>query len=261
MPVSADTLEKFAAERSTPPVKDPVYRDEVLAADVSFDVPPPVTYDLDKSTPYICQYLSPFFTSEEAFLTEYPPTTYTLGVDRGAGPETGDVYLEADMYCAEIPTLTGDTYDRLQSCAASEAFHATINGFTPAAGTNQASISVVLVEAGVGGVFSVSLSPSDTEFEIPAQLILLALGFSGPERRLAEQFGIGVDARGNFSRDESFATSVPGVFVAGDAGRGQSLIVWAIAEGRGAAAAVDRFLSGLDRLPVAVTPATRPLTA
>ena len=100
-----------------------------------------------------------------------------------------------------------------------------------------------------------------TEFEIPAQLVLLALGFSGPEKLLAEQFGIQLDARGNFSRDGSYATSVPGVFVAGDAGRGQSLIVWAIAEGRGAAAAVDHFLSGLERLPVAVTPSSRPLTA
>ena len=99
-----------------------------------------------------------------------------------------------------------------------------------------------------------------TEFELQAELVLLALGFLGPEKLLAEQFELELDARGNFARDESFATNVPGVFVAGDAGRGQSLIVWAIAEGRGAAAAVDRFLTGLERLPVPVTPASRPLT-
>ncbi len=98
-----------------------------------------------------------------------------------------------------------------------------------------------------------------TEFELKAELVLLALGFTGPEKLLAEQFGLALDPRGNFARDGSFATNVPGVFVAGDAGRGQSLIVWAIAEGRSAAAAVDRFLTGLDRLPVPIAPTSRPL--
>jgi glutamate synthase (NADPH/NADH) small chain len=98
-----------------------------------------------------------------------------------------------------------------------------------------------------------------TEFELKAELVLLALGFTGPEKLLSEQFGLALDARGNFARDASFASNVPGVFVAGDAGRGQSLIVWAIAEGRSAAAAVDRFLTGLDRLPVPIAPTSRPL--
>lgn len=122
---------------------------------------------------------------------------------------------------------------------------------------NVRALRLVEVRKGSGGFEPVP----GTEFEIPAQLVLLAMGFTGPEKLLAEQFGIAVDARGNFARDESYATSLPGVFVAGDAGRGQSLIVWAIAEGRGAAAAVDRFLTGIDLLPVAVTPSTRPLTA
>jgi len=68
-----------------------------------------------------------------------------------------------------------------------------------------------------------------------------------------------MDARGNVARDASFATSVPGVFVAGDMGRGQSLIVWAIAEGRSAAAAVDAYLMGDSALPAPITPTTRPL--
>jgi glutamate synthase (NADPH/NADH) small chain len=99
-----------------------------------------------------------------------------------------------------------------------------------------------------------------TELEIPAELVLLAMGFTGPERALAEQFRLDLDSRGNLARNSSYATNVPGVFVAGDAGRGQSLIVWAIAEGRAAAAAVDHFLTGLDRLPVPIKSTARPLT-
>jgi glutamate synthase (NADPH/NADH) small chain len=98
-----------------------------------------------------------------------------------------------------------------------------------------------------------------TEREIPAELVLLAMGFVGPERKLAEQFEVELDTRGNIARDGAYATNVPGVFVAGDAGRWQSLIVWAIAEGRAAAAAVDSFLTGVDRLPVPIAPTARPL--
>jgi glutamate synthase (NADPH) small chain len=101
---------------------------------------------------------------------------------------------------------------------------------------------------------------SGTEFEIPAELVLLAMGFVGPEKMLADQLELDLDTRGNIARDASYTTNVPGVFVAGDAGRGQSLIVWAIAEGRAAAASVDRFLTGLDRLPSPVAPTARPLT-
>ncbi|MFE9388256.1 glutamate synthase subunit beta [Streptomyces sp. NPDC006784] len=85
-----------------------------------------------------------------------------------------------------------------------------------------------------------------TERRIPAQLVTLAMGFTGVDREngLVEQFGVELDARGNIARDGDYATNVPGVYVAGDAGRGQSLIVWAIAEGRSAAKAVDRHLTG-----------------
>ena len=88
-----------------------------------------------------------------------------------------------------------------------------------------------------------------TEFELPCELVLLALGFSGPEPALAEAFGVTLGPRGTIARSCSYETDVPGVFVCGDAGRGQSLIVWAIAEGRSAAAAVDRHLSGETLLP------------
>ena len=86
------------------------------------------------------------------------------------------------------------------------------------------------------------------------------MGFTGPEKPgLVEQLGVDLDQRGNVARDESYMASVPGVFVAGDAGRGQSLIVWAIAEGRAAAAAVDQYLTGSSTLPVPIRPTDRPL--
>ncbi|QTX04640.1 glutamate synthase subunit beta [Agromyces archimandritae] len=92
-----------------------------------------------------------------------------------------------------------------------------------------------------------------TEREIPADLVLLALGFTGPEQGgLREQLGLEFDARGNVARTGDYETNLPGVFVAGDAGRGQSLIVWAIAEGRAAAAAVDRYLEGETQLPAPI---------
>jgi glutamate synthase (NADPH/NADH) small chain len=96
-----------------------------------------------------------------------------------------------------------------------------------------------------------------TEHELPCELVLLAMGFTGAQREgLLTDLGVEFDARGNVARDGSFATAVPGVFVAGDMGRGQSLIVWAIAEGRAAAAATDAFLSGETSLPAPIQPTT-----
>jgi glutamate synthase (NADPH/NADH) small chain len=96
---------------------------------------------------------------------------------------------------------------------------------------------------------------------LPADLVTLAMGFTGPEPNVwTEQLGVELDARGNIARDGGYMTNVPGVFVAGDAGRGQSLIVWAIAEGRSAAAAVDRYLTGGTELPAPIPPTARPLT-
>jgi glutamate synthase (NADPH/NADH) small chain len=100
-----------------------------------------------------------------------------------------------------------------------------------------------------------------TERELRADLVLLAMGFTGADRAgLLDDLGVTMDPRGNVARDGGFATSVPGVFVAGDMGRGQSLIVWAIAEGRSAAAAVDGYLMGSSTLPAPIAPATRPMT-
>jgi glutamate synthase (NADPH) small chain len=99
-----------------------------------------------------------------------------------------------------------------------------------------------------------------TEREIPADLVLLAMGFTGPQTAgLVEQLGCELDERGNVRRDATYASSVDGVFVAGDCGRGQSLIVWAIAEGRAAAAGVDAYLTGSTALPSPIPPTERPL--
>ncbi|MBG6054221.1 glutamate synthase (NADPH/NADH) small chain [Salinibacterium sp. CAN_S4] len=96
---------------------------------------------------------------------------------------------------------------------------------------------------------------SGTEREIPADLVLLALGFTGPESgSIDAQLPVPFDSKGNIERDGMYETSEAGVFVAGDAGRGQSLIVWAIAEGRAAASAVDRYLEGDTLLPFPVKP-------
>jgi glutamate synthase (NADPH) small chain len=97
-----------------------------------------------------------------------------------------------------------------------------------------------------------------TEREIPAQLVLLAMGFVGPETdTVISQLGAAIDERGNVARDKNYATDVDGVFACGDAGRGQSLIVWAIAEGRACAAGVDEYLSGSTKLPRPIPPSAR----
>ncbi|MEY2915447.1 MAG: glutamate synthase, partial [Actinomycetota bacterium] len=105
------------------------------------------------------------------------------------------------------------------------------------------------------------LPKAGTERIVPAELVLLALGFTGVEgETLADQSEVSIDNRGNVARDAKYATNVDGVFVAGDAGRGQSLIVWAIAEGRAAAAAIDEYLEGTTELPSPVKPTDRPIS-
>ncbi len=94
-----------------------------------------------------------------------------------------------------------------------------------------------------------------SDFEIPAERVYLAMGFLGPERAgLLEQLGVELDERSNVKRDTQFLSSVPNVYACGDMGRGQSLIVWAIAEGRAAAHHVDSALMGRTMLPVPIKP-------
>ncbi len=107
----------------------------------------------------------------------------------------------------------------------------------------------------------VRLGPVDgSESTFDAQLVLLALGFTGPENGgLLEQFGVELTERGLVARDANWETNVGGVFVCGDMGRGPSLVVWAIAEGRSAAAAVDRHLMGTTTLPEPIDPEAAPI--
>ena len=99
-----------------------------------------------------------------------------------------------------------------------------------------------------------------SEQDFPADLVFLAMGFTGPERNeLLDGLGLDLDPRGNVARNDEFLTSVDGVYVCGDMGRGQSLIVWAIAEGRSCAAAVDRVLSASSQLPAPIGPTAAPL--
>jgi glutamate synthase (NADPH/NADH) small chain len=99
-----------------------------------------------------------------------------------------------------------------------------------------------------------------SERELVCELVLMAMGFTGPEQGpLLSDLGVELDERSNVARDKAYLTSVDGVFAAGDMGRGQSLIVWAIAEGRAAAAGVDRYLTGRDVLPYPIAPTDRPL--
>jgi glutamate synthase (NADPH/NADH) small chain len=94
-----------------------------------------------------------------------------------------------------------------------------------------------------------------TEQIIEADLVLLALGFTGPESNIqVDETPVELDEKSNLARNQKYATNIDGVFVAGDAGRGASLIVWAIAEGRAAAAAIDEYLEGSTTLPAPVKP-------
>jgi glutamate synthase (NADPH) small chain len=118
-----------------------------------------------------------------------------------------------------------------------------------------AAIRIVEVRRDDNGRF---VAIEGTDKELPTQLVLLAMGFVGPEKgKLLSDLGVELDQRGNVARNADFMTSVEGVFTAGDMGRGQSLIVWAIAEGRAAAAGVDAYLTGRDVLPRPIAPTDR----
>ena len=112
------------------------------------------------------------------------------------------------------------------------------------------ALETVQVEMKIEGGRPRFIEIPGTEKVYPADLVLLAMGFVGPEKKgMLEQFGVELDAAGNVRADADKRTSVPKVFTAGDMTRGQSLIVWAIAEGRHAARSIDQFLMGASSLP------------
>jgi glutamate synthase (NADPH/NADH) small chain len=134
--------------------------------------------------------------------------------------------------------------------------------------TYSVSTKKFLGEGSLTGIEVVDVEFDGTQFNevigsnrvVPVDIVFLALGFTGPETQvLTNQLDLELDGRGNFGRNDSYATNIEGVFVAGDAGRGQSLIVWAIAEGRSVAAHVDSFLSGSSTLPIPIAATAKPL--
>lgn len=135
--------------------------------------------------------------------------------------------------------------------------------------TMDASGFVADAEGHVTGVKVVQVGPGadgprtrqpGTQRVLPADLVLISVGFAHPDTTtLLEQMPVEVDQRGNIARNADFATSQDGVFVCGDAGRGQSLVVWAISEGRSCAAAVDRYLTGSTELPSPIAPTDKPM--
>lgn len=134
---------------------------------------------------------------------------------------------------------------------------ATASGFIADEHGHVTGLKIVDVAPGENGPFT---RQPGTERVIPADLVLISVGFLHPDTStIMEQMPVELDQRGNVARDDDFATSQDGVFVCGDAGRGQSLVVWAISEGRSCAAAVDRYLTGSTELPAPIVPTQRPM--
>jgi glutamate synthase (NADPH/NADH) small chain len=138
------------------------------------------------------------------------------------------------LYSIATQGFVDDGEGRVRALKAVRVEMAMVDGRSPALGAGRAQFVPV----------------PGSEFELPADLVLLAMGFIGPERKgLLDGLGVKLTERGNVWRDEGWMTSVPGVFTAGDMQRGQSLIVWAIAEGRSAARGIDQYLMGESALP------------
>ncbi|MET8624325.1 glutamate synthase subunit beta [Kitasatospora sp. NPDC004669] len=154
------------------------------------------------------------------------------------------------------PKVYRETTSHEESESGARVFAAATVGFEPGPDGRLAGVHFAEAEPGDRS------ARAGTERILPAQLALLALGFTGPEpdQPLFAQLGLAVGPDGALERDDGFGTGVDGVFVAGDAGRGQSLIVWAIAEGRATAAAVDRYLRGRTELPSPISASARALT-
>lgn len=133
----------------------------------------------------------------------------------------------------------------------------TASGFVADDKGRVTGLKIVDVAPGEDGPFT---RQPGTERVIDADLVLISVGFLHPDTTtLVDQLPVELDGRGNVARNDKFATSQDGVFVAGDAGRGQSLVVWAISEGRSCAAAVDEYLTGATELPAPITANQRPL--
>ncbi len=190
---------------------------ELLSAAVSFNAPPIVSYDLGLSsdpTHTYAYFSSAYYPDQASSLLVFPGTTYTFTIDRGAGPETADMFLAEDLYSLEVPYLTGGTFDSMQHLDASQPFNGTINGFTMAAGTNVGFTYLAVVEDGApGSLWTAVLAPGETAFQIPAALLTpnthYSIGISSIDLVLIENAGFGTaSSQAGFTRGTgaSFST-------------------------------------------------------
>ncbi|MFT8593308.1 MAG: glutamate synthase subunit beta [Bifidobacterium sp.] len=179
-----------------------------------------------------------------------PWPTYARTYQKTSSMEEGGQYLYSTDSVEFEADEAGDTAVDIQEHATAESFIADENGHIT-------GLKVVDVAPGDNGPFT---RQHGTERILPADLVLISIGFLHPDTEtLVDQLPVELDKRGNVARDNDFATSQEGMFVCGDAGRGQSLVVWAISEGRSCAAAVDKFLTGNTELPAPITATQRPM--
>lgn len=179
-----------------------------------------------------------------------PWPTYARTYQKTSSMEEGGTYV----YDTDSVRFVGNDGDddrvNVEPSTRAEGFLADGNGHVT-------GLRIANVAPGENGPFT---RQPGTERVIPADLVLISVGFLHPDTAtLLDQLPVELDQRGNISRDKGFTTSQDGVFACGDAGRGQSLVVWAISEGRSCAAAVDRFLTGSTELPSPIVPTQRPM--
>ncbi|MCI1983989.1 MAG: glutamate synthase subunit beta [Bifidobacteriaceae bacterium] len=181
-----------------------------------------------------------------------PWPTYARTYQKTSSMEEGGTYMydtDSVEFLSSVPDGASDRVATPQNTAA--------DGFVADESGHVTGLKVVDVAPGESGPFT---RQEGTERVLPADLVLISVGFLHTDSEtLMQQLPVELDKRGNISRDASFETSQKGVFVCGDAGRGQSLVVWAISEGRSCAAAVDKFLMGATELPSPITSTQRPM--
>ena len=177
-----------------------------------------------------------------------PWPTFARRYQKTSSMEEGGTYLY-NVDSVEFEDADADKVT-VENSATASAFIADERGHVT-------GLKIVDVAPGENGPFT---RQPGTERVIPADLVLISVGFLHPDTSsIMEQMPVELDKRGNVARNDDFATSQDGVFVCGDAGRGQSLVVWAISEGRSCAAAVDRYLTGSTELPAPIVPTQRPM--
>lgn len=179
-----------------------------------------------------------------------PWPTYARTYQKTSSMEEGGEYLYSTDSVEFESGEAGDTTVEINENTAAQSFIADEHGHIT-------GLKVVDVAPGDNGPFT---RQHGTERVLPADLVLISIGFLHPDTEtLVDQLPVELDKRGNVARNNDFATSQDGMFVCGDAGRGQSLVVWAISEGRSCAAAVDKYLTGNTELPAPITATQRPM--